>query len=194
MSGKAGADELDAFMGPGLGRAYRYGFFNEGEREVGSSMLVTSEPGRLGGLRVRESTSLAGLTLPAGAEACVEYELRAAGGSLLKALPDGDVVVLRAPLRFGTGWKAPAVSYTPEGGWTRSEIDYRIAMIEELTLWDEPRLTVRVIGRGRLPSGEVTVTEQHAAGIGLVLRRTHIQVGALDTGSSEMILEEIRGI
>jgi hypothetical protein len=185
-------DELDAFLGPGPGRAYLYGFFNEGTREVGSSMLVTSAPGRRGGLRVQERATVAGLTLPPGSEAMVEYELRVADGSLWKALPDGDVVVLRSPLRVGTRWTAPAVSYTPEGGWSRSDVGYHIAMIEELTLFDEPRLTVRVLGRGRLPSGEVTVTEQHAAGIGLVLRRTHLWAGGVDTGASEMVLEQIR--
>jgi hypothetical protein len=64
----------------------------------------------------------------------------------------------------------------------------RIAMIESVPVFGETRVSVRVMGQAHLPVGDAVLTEQHAAGIGLVLRRE--QVG--DLSAYETVLEEIR--
>jgi hypothetical protein len=122
-------------------------------------------------------------------ESSRESRIRIEGNEILKATPEGDVVLLRAPLRVGTAWTQHVVEYTPQAGWRRHELRCRIAMIETVPVFGRDRLTIRIVGRAMLPLGEVVVTEQHATDIGLVLRRERMG----DLGASEIVLEEIRG-
>ena len=189
MGGPA-ASELARFLGPGPGLAYVYGRVDDGTRDTGGRVVVSGlAQDDSGALVIREA-----FAIPSGAsrtgfiESSRECRLRVEGHDLVQSTPDGDVVLLRAPLRVGTTWTRPVVGYVAESGPWRGEIHCRIAMIESVPVFGETRLTVRVIGRARLPVGEVVLTEQHAAGIGLVLRRE--QVG--DLASYETVLDEIR--
>jgi hypothetical protein len=182
------ASELARFLGPPPGTTYVYSRLDDGTREVGSSIVVTGlGSADAGGLRLRQTCSLHrgdALAVETGSELRVHIE----GSELVQTGPEGDYVLLRAPLRVGTAWTRPITGYTPETGGWRRELHCRIALIETVPVFGDPRLTVRVVGRGRVPGAEVVLIEQHAEGIGLVLRRE--QIG--DFAPSETLLEEIR--
>jgi hypothetical protein len=189
MGGSA-ASELARFLGPRPGFTYVYSRLDDGTRDTGSSLVVRGlAQDDSGALVIRE-----GFTMPWAAsgsgfiESSRECRLRCSGSDLVQSAPDGDVVLLRAPLRVGTSWTRPVTGYIAESGPWRGEMRCRIAMIESVPVFGETRVSVRVLGQAHLPVGDAVLTEQHAAGIGLVLRRE--QVG--DLSAYETVLEEIR--
>jgi hypothetical protein len=183
------ASELTPFLGPRPGWTYVYGRVDDGTR--GGRVVVSGlAQDDSGALVIHEAFAIPSAPSRTGfIESSRECRLWVRSGDLVQSTPDGDVVVLlRAPLRVGTTWTRPVVGYAAESGPWRGEIHCRIAMIESVPLFGETRVTVRVLGKARLPVGEAVLVEQHAAGIGLVLRRE--QVG--DLAAYETVLEEIR--
>lgn len=183
-----GTSELARFLGPRPGWTYVYGRLDDGTREADDRLVLTGlDPDDAGGLRLRQTCSMR-FGEPLTVETAVETRLHIEGNDLVQTGPEGDCVLLRAPLRVGTDWTRPLTGYTAETGWWRQELRCRIALIETVPVFGEARLTVRVVGRGRVPDAEVVLIEQHAEGIGLVLRRE--QIG--DFAPFETLLEEIR--
>jgi hypothetical protein len=167
-----------------------YGRLDDGNRDAGGRVVVSGLAlDERGALVVRESSAIPWAASRTGLlEASRECRLRVAGSDLVQSTPDGEIVLLRAPLRIGTSWTRPVVGYLAESGAWRGEVHCRIAMIESVPVFGETRVTLRVMGTGRIPLGDVVLVEQHAAGIGLVLRRE--QVGAF--AAFETVLDEIR--
>jgi hypothetical protein len=188
MGGSA-PDPLARFLGPRPGQTYVYGLFDDGARQPGSRLVVSGlDASDARALRIREACALPWPNEAGTLEASREYLLRIEGGDLVQAGPEGDMVLLRAPLRVGTAWTRTVTGYSADSGPWRHEMPCRIALIESVPVFGENRLTVRVMGRASVPGGEVVLMEQHAAGIGLVLRREQIA----DFAPSETVLEEIR--
>ena len=190
MGGSA-ASEVARFLGPRPGWTYVYERLDDGARGPGCRLIVSGlEEDATGTLVIRESCTVPGPPRGTGAiESSRECRVRVEGNDLVQSTPDGEMVLLRAPLRVGTAWTRTVVGYSAESGWWRLDMPCRIAMIESVPVFGETRLTVRVMGRARLPMGEAVLVEQHAAGIGLVLRRE----GIGDLPPYETVLEEIRG-
>lgn len=188
--GDPARSELSRFLGPRPGWTYVYGMLDDGTREPGTSMVVSGlAEDDAGTLLVREACSIPWRASRTGTiEGANEYRVRIEGNDLVQAWPAGDYVLLRAPLRVDTTWTRPVTGYSAEAGPWRRELHCRIALIESLPVFGENRLTVRVVGGATIPGSEVVLIEQHAAGIGLVLRRQ--QMGDFDP--SEIVLEEIR--
>src|SRR5262245_29070100 len=126
------------------------------------------------GLRVREDHAL-----PAGSVAkdpigtSLEYRLRIDGRGLVQVVRTDEIVLIGAPLRVNATWTRSIQCYAPEAGWSSETLTCRIAMIHTVPILGDSRLTLRVMGHARLALGEVTLTEQYADGVGLVLRREH---------------------
>lgn len=179
--------DLKRFLGPRPGQVYVYARVNDDTREAGTTMVVAGVAERAPGeIVVRTECAMPRAT--ARVSSALESVLRLDPRGLVQTSPDGDVLVLPATLLPGTTWTRPVCGYSAELGSWRVDMTCRIAMIESVPVFGETRLTVRVIGRARVPQGEVVLAEQHAAGIGLVLRREQTS----DFGASETVLEEIR--